>query len=273
MSEFHKHRFGGGRPLDAQAGRGGRERDPVRAHPTGILTSPTRDSYTTSVNPLYARTIRSTVFGTLILAALLFVPAWTLKYWQGWAFLAAFTIPSALIGVYLAIYDPKLLERRMRAGPRAEKEPRQKIIVFFVMLGFITLLVFPALDHRFGWSPVSARVSLLGDLLIVLGFVLFFFALRVNSYGASTIQVVEGQRVISTGPYAIVRHPMYAGVLPLLVGIPLSLGSWWGLLLIIPFIGILVWRLLEEERFLHKNLPGYTAYTSRVRYRLVPYIW
>ena len=225
------------------------------------------------MNKLYFRALRSSIYGFLAMAALLFVPAGTLDYWQAYAFMAVFVGGSAGITVYLAIKDPKLLERRMNVGPTAEKEPTQKIIMVFVLLGFIALLVVPALDRRFIWSSVPSWVSVIGDILVALGYLLMYFVIRENSYAASTIQVVEGQTVISTGPYAVVRHPMYAGVLPLLIGTPLALGSWCGLGALILFIPALIWRLLDEERFLHKNLPGYTEYTRKVRYRLVPFVW
>ena len=142
------------------------------------------------------------------MAALLFVPAGTFDYWQAYVFMAVFVGGSAAITVYLAIKDPQLLERRMRAGPTAEKETTQKIIMVFALLGFIALLVVPALDRRFTWSSVPPRVSLIGDLLVALGFLLVYVVIRENSYAASTIQVAEGQTVISTGPYAVVRHPI-----------------------------------------------------------------
>jgi protein-S-isoprenylcysteine O-methyltransferase Ste14 len=225
------------------------------------------------VNSLYFRALRSSIFGLFVMAALLFVPAGTFDYWQAYVFMAVFVAASAAITLYLAIKDPKLLERRMNVGPTAEKEPTQKIIMVFALLGFIALLVVPALDRRFMWSRVPPYVSVIGDLLVALGFLLVYFVIRENSYAASTIQVAEGQTVISTGPYAVVRHPMYAGVLPLLIGMPLALGSWWGLFALILFMPALIWRLLDEERFLHKNLPGYTEYTRKVRYRLVPFVW
>jgi protein-S-isoprenylcysteine O-methyltransferase Ste14 len=162
---------------------------------------------------LTRRALRSSFAGIVALAALLVVPARTLDYWQAWLFMAVFVITSGAITVYLAIHDPKLLERRMNVGPRAEREPAQKIIMVFATLGFIAMLAFPALDHRFGWSAVPASVSVLGDVLIALALLFTFFVFRENSYGASTIQVVEGQTVISTGQYAFVRHPMYAGAL------------------------------------------------------------
>ncbi len=161
----------------------------------------------------------------------------------------------------------------MKAGPAAEKETMQKIILAVAMAGFIALLLLPAFDHRFGWSKVPAYLALAGDVLVGLGFFLTFLVLRENSYGASTIQVIEGQKVISTGPYAIVRHPMYAGALVMLLGIPLALGSWWGLCALLFIVPVLIWRLLDEERLLRKELPGYVEYTQEVRYRLVPRLW
>ena len=222
---------------------------------------------------LNIRALRSSLLGTITMAALLFIPAGTFGYWQAWLFMAVFVGASATITVYLAIRDPKLLERRMNVGPTAETEPTQKILMFFAMTGFIALFVFPAFDHRFGWSPVPSYVSLAGDALIAFGFLLIFIVIKVNTYAASTIQIAEGQKVISTGPYSLVRHPMYAGALPLLIGVPLALGAWRGLFVLILFIPALIWRLLDEEKFLQKNLPGYTDYCQEVHYRLVPFIW
>jgi protein-S-isoprenylcysteine O-methyltransferase Ste14 len=219
---------------------------------------------------LNARTIKAGVRGFVVLAILVFLPAGTLRYWQGWAFLATFGVCSTALTVYMALYDEKLLERRLRAGPRAETQTSQKIIIVLVMLGSTAFLVFPVLDHRFGWSPVSSYVSIIGDGLIVLGYLFIFFVIRENSYAASTIQVTEDQRVVSTGPYALVRHPMYAGAILLIIGMPLALGSWYGVLGIFGFLPVLIWRLSDEERFLTRNLPGYTEYKSKVHWRLIP---
>jgi protein-S-isoprenylcysteine O-methyltransferase Ste14 len=182
------------------------------------------------MNALNVRALRASFFGTLTMAALLFVPAWTLDYWQGWIFMAVFVGASAATTVYLARNNPTLLERRMRVGPKAETGRTQKIAVSFAIAGFIALLVFSALDHRFGWSPVPAVVSLAGDALIALGFLFILLVLKENPYAASTIQIAEDQRVVSTGPYALVRHPMYAAALLLIVGTPLALDSWLGTL-------------------------------------------
>jgi protein-S-isoprenylcysteine O-methyltransferase Ste14 len=222
---------------------------------------------------LHARTIKAGVRGLVVLGILVFLPARTLRYWQGWAFFATFTLCSTALTVYMALYDEKLLERRLRAGPRAETRTSQKIIIVFFMLGSIAFMVFPVLDHRFGWSPVPAYVSIVGDGLIVMGYLIIFFVVRENSYAAATIQVVEDQRVISTGPYALMRHPMYAGALLLIIGMPLALGSWYGVLGILGFVPVLIWRLSDEERFLVRNLPGYAEYTSKVRWRLIPWLF
>ena len=225
------------------------------------------------MSSLNVRAFRSSLLGTITLAALLFIPAGTLHYWQAWMFLAVFVGATSAITVYLALKDPALLERRMKAGPAAEAEPAQKIIMFFAMTGFIAMIVLPAFDHRFGWSPVPLWATILGEALIASGFIFIFFVLRANTYSASTIQIAEGHKVISSGPYAVVRHPMYAGALGMLAGVPLALGSWWGLWVLALFLPALIWRLLDEERFLIRNLPGYAEYRKQVKHRLVPFIW
>jgi protein-S-isoprenylcysteine O-methyltransferase Ste14 len=222
------------------------------------------------MDPLIVRGIVSNLFFALILVACLFLPAGAWSYWQGWVFLAVFELCTQAFGVYFLINDRKVIERRVRVGPTAEREPVQKLISALIITIFIAASIVPAFDHRFGWSPVAPTVSILGDALVAFSFLIFFFVLKANRYAASTIQVEEGQPVISSGPYALVRHPMYSGALVLIVGMPLALGSWWGVLLLVPFLSVLVWRLVNEERFLRKNLPGYTAYTHQVRYRLIP---
>src|SRR5262249_7869370 len=155
----------------------------------------------------------------------------------------------------------------------AEKEGSQKLIILLVMIGFGGLLVVAALDHRFSWSRMPGYVCWMGDALIAIGFVLVFFVLKVNAYAASTVEVAEDQEVISTGLYAFVRHPMYAMSFPIIVGMALALGSWWGLSALIVFVPALIWRLVNEESLLRKSLPGYIEYAEKVRYRLVPFLW
>jgi protein-S-isoprenylcysteine O-methyltransferase Ste14 len=209
----------------------------------------------------------------VIMALLLFVPAGTLDYWQAWVYLAIFIGASALITMYLMRRDPALLERRMKGGPAAEPRPAQRIIMTAASLGFIALLVVPALDHRFRWSAPSLGVVVLGDVLTTVGFYFIFLVYRENSFGSATIQVVDSQTVISTGPYAIVRHPMYASGALYLLGTPLALGSFWGVMPIVAMLPFLIWRLIDEERLLVRNLPGYVDYQRKVRHRLIPYFW
>jgi protein-S-isoprenylcysteine O-methyltransferase Ste14 len=225
------------------------------------------------MNGLARRALRACLFWVLGLAALVFIPAWTLDYWQAWLFITVFACASVTITVDLAIQNPRLLESRLRVGPQAEKEPAQKIITLIVFFGFFSMLVFAGLDHRVGWSSVPASVSVMGDALIVLGSLLFFVVLRENPFSTATIRIVESQTIISTGPYARVRHPMYTGMLVFLAGIPLALGSWWGLFAVLAMLPAFIWRLLDEERLLRQRLPGYTGYQREVKYRLLPYIW
>jgi protein-S-isoprenylcysteine O-methyltransferase Ste14 len=209
----------------------------------------------------------------VVLGLLLFLPAGTVHYWQAWVYLSIFTGASLLTTLYLLKADPALLARRMSGGPTAEKRTTQKIIMVFTSAGFIALLVIPALDHRLGWSNVPLAVVISGDLLVAIGFYFIFLVYQENTFTSATIEVAENQTVISTGPYAIVRHPMYASALLYLFGTPLALGSYYGLLPVAATVPFLIWRLFDEEQFLASNLPGYSEYQRRVRHRLVPFLW
>ena len=222
---------------------------------------------------LAIRTLRTAVVGLIVLGIVIFGSAGTLAYWQGWAFIIVFTISTNMIGVYLAIKDPVLLERRLKAGARAETRPVQKVLISLAFVGSFALLIVSVLDYRFGWSQVPAWVSVLGNILVALGLMIDLLVFRENSYGASTVEKIEGQRVISTGPYALVRHPMYVGVLIMVIGVPLALGSYWGLALLLLNVPILMLRILDEEAMLRQELDGYADYARNVRYRLVPGLW
>lgn len=209
----------------------------------------------------------------VVMGALLFASAGTIRWWNGWVYLALFVGLSAVITADLLRRDPALLERRMKGGPTAEKRPQQRLIMLGASVGFIALLVVPALDYRFDWSRMPLIVVFLGQLMFVFGFGFIGRVYQENTYTSATIEVAAGQRVISTGPYAIVRHPMYASALVYVIGTPLALGSWVGLLAVVFMAPLLVWRLLDEERMLARELPGYTEYQQRVRYRLIPNVW
>ena len=209
----------------------------------------------------------------VVMGLLPFAPAGTVNYWQAWVYLSIFTGASALTTLYLMRRDPALLERRMSGGPTAEKRPIQKFIMLCTSIGFIALLVVPTFDRRFGWSTVPLSGVVAGDVLVAMGFFLIFLVYRENTFTSATIEVAENQKVISTGPYAIIRHPMYAGGSLYLLGTPLALGSYWGFVPLAATMPFLIWRLFDEERFLARNLPGYAEYQKRVRHRLLPLVW
>jgi protein-S-isoprenylcysteine O-methyltransferase Ste14 len=226
------------------------------------------------MNVLHRKAFGGLLLLCLAMAALLFGPARTLDYWQAWTFLSVYFAASVAITLYLMKRDPALLQRRMRGGPAAEKELVQKIIMSVASVGFIGLLVIPALDHRFNWSHMPPAMALAGDGLLVLGWIVIYFVFRENTFTSSTIELAPDQKVISTGPYAWVRHPMYGGGFLVLLGIPVALGSWWGVLVfVVAIVPAVIWRLLDEEKFLARNLPGYVEYQRRVKFRLLPRVW
>jgi protein-S-isoprenylcysteine O-methyltransferase Ste14 len=228
-------------------------------------------------HPPSASLNRRALSGTLkffaVLAVLIFVSAGSLRYWQGWVCLVHFFAWSAGTTLYFLKRDPALVERRLKAGPTAEREAGQKRIQLLASLVICATFIVSALDHRFGWSSISGLGVLTGNALLALGFWIVVVVFKANSFASAIIEVGAGQKVISTGPYAWVRHPMYSGALIMFGGIPPALGSWWGLLTLPLLAAILAVRLLDEERYLTRNLPGYGDYCARVRYRLVPGLW
>jgi len=225
------------------------------------------------MNSLAAKSFIGLVQLLIVLAVLLFLPAWTVHYWEAWVFLLVFSVSVFVITLYFLREDPKLIESRLKAGPGAEEQKSQKIIQALASIFFILPFLIASLDHRFGWSNVPTYLVVLGDLFVALGLFFVFLVFRENTFTSATIELREEQQVISTGPYALVRHPMYAGAFIMLLGVPLALGSWWAFIPVFLLFAAIVWRLLEEEKFLAKNLPGYASYRQKVRYRLIPFIW
>jgi protein-S-isoprenylcysteine O-methyltransferase Ste14 len=225
------------------------------------------------MNRVHRRAFIGLLVLIVVMGTALFTAAGTLRYWQAWVFLGLYFMCSLAVTLYLAAHDPALLARRMRGGPFAEKQVSQKIIMSFASLGFIALLVVPGFDHRHGWSQMSPAMVAVGEVLFVLGWIGIFFVFRENSFGSARIELADDQKVISSGPYAVVRHPMYATAFVMLLGVSLSLGSWWGVLAMAVIVPAVIWRLLDEENFLATHLAGYADYQAKVRYRLLPPIW
>lgn len=216
------------------------------------------------------------VFGILELVALgavLFALAGTVDYWQAWIFLAVFALSTWLPSLYLLRKDPAAHQRRKRAGPVAETRLVQKVLIGCWYLSLAALIVVSALDHRFGWSSVPTATCVLGSVLVIIGLGVTSLVIIQNSFAASTVQVETGQMLVSTGLYGLVRHPMYTGNVITIVGIPLALGSYWGLLAVIPGLIVLIVRIRDEEKLLSAELDGYREYAQQSRYRLVPHMW
>jgi protein-S-isoprenylcysteine O-methyltransferase Ste14 len=229
--------------------------------------------FISNMKPLYKRLVQSSVLGTLAILASIIIAAGTFHYWQGWAYVSVFVVCSSAYTVYLAKCDPALLKRRTEGGISGEKEFTQKVVMALLYAACIVLVILPPLDFRFGWSLTPWQVSIIGDALVAFSFYIFYLVSKVNTYAAANVRVEEGQKVISTGVYRFVRHPMYFAALFLFIGTPLALGSWWTLLSFPVFIPILVARILNEEKVLARDLPGYIEYTHKVRYRLIPGVW
>jgi len=225
------------------------------------------------MNSLAAKSFIGLAQLIVVLAVLLFLPAWSLNYWQAWIFLLVFSVSVFFITLFFLRADSKLIESRLKAGPAAEQQTSQKIIQALASIFFILPFIIASLDHHFGWSHVPLYIVILGDVLVALGLFFVFLVFRENTFTSATIELREKQQVISTGPYALVRHPMYAGAFIMLLGVPLALGSSWAFIPVFLLFAAIVWRLLEEEKFLAKNLLGYAAYRQKVHYRLIPFIW
>jgi protein-S-isoprenylcysteine O-methyltransferase Ste14 len=220
-------------------------------------------------------TLARKVYGRAILAvpvlwAVLFLPAGTLAYWQAWIYLAILLVPMFLVFRYLLRKNPGLLERRMKMR---EKEATQQRVVGLGAVYFLVAFLLPGLDKRWGWSVVPMWLVIVADLIVILGYGVFILVLRENQYAARTIQVEEGQPVISSGPYAVVRHPMYLGVMLMYLASPLALGSYWALLPCVLIVPILVVRIANEEKTLERELKGYLEYKQKTWYRILPGIW
>jgi protein-S-isoprenylcysteine O-methyltransferase Ste14 len=219
------------------------------------------------------QTAVASVLGIGAFVLLLFVPAGTLNWWQAWTFIAVFALATLVPSVYLARRDPEALKRRMKAGPTNETRLVQRVVIAVCFLLIPAMLVIAGLDHRFGWSTVPVPIVIVGDVLVAAGLVLAQWVVIQNSYAAATITVERGQPLVDTGLYGVVRHPLYVGALIMMIGSPLALGSLWALVILIPGFAALAVRIVDEEKMLAEQLPGYDEYTQKVPNRLVPHVW
>ena len=215
----------------------------------------------------------SVPIGLVVFGLLVFWPAGTFDYWQGWTFIAVFAVATLIPSVYLAVKNPEALRRRMQAGPGAETRPLQKLVSAVAFGSMAAMIVISALDFRFGWSSVPAAVSVVGDILVGVGLTIAMLVTIQNGYAAANVTVESGQQLSSTGWYGFVRHPMYFGNVIMMFGVPLALGSYWGLLIVIAGLAVLALRINDEEALLTQDLAGYREYMQKVHYRLVPFVW
>jgi len=229
--------------------------------------------HNSNVTELNKKALGGLFFFMVAIALCVFLPAWTVYYWQAWLLILVLFISLLGITLYLMKHDPRLLQRRVHAGPGAETQKSQKIGQLFATGAFLSTLIVPALDHRFAWSSVSVPLVIGGEFLVILGLSIVFRVFKENTFASATIEIANNQHVVCTGPYSAVRHPMYVGALIMLLGIPLALGSLWGLITILPMTMFIVQRICDEEKLLARNLRGYLEYRNQVRYRLLPFIW
>ena len=222
---------------------------------------------------IYQKAILGVIGEVLVFGLIIFFSAGTTHFWPGWLFLACFTLCVAFITMYFLKRNPELIARRVDAGPAAEKEKSQKVIQSFASLFFFALLVIPGLDFRFGWSHVPTFLIILANGLVCAGLGIVFLVFQENSFTTATIEVDKEQKVVTTGPYRWVRHPMYFGASVMIFFTALAMGSWWGLISAILLIFVIVARLLDEEKYLLKNLEGYGDYYMKTKYHLIPFIW
>lgn len=222
------------------------------------------------MNKVISKAFTGLLFLVVFLGAVLFISAGTWHYYEGWVYIAVFFFCCAAITGYLVKADIALLKRRLNAGPSGEKEKSQKIIQSIAQVAFMAIYIVCGLDRRYGWSALPGYIFIVGDVGVIAGFYIVFKTFAANTFTAANIQVDVAQTVITTGPYAIVRHPMYSGALLLLLITPIALNSSWALLAVLPMFAVIIARLLDEERFLSKNLTGYTAYCLKVKWRLFP---
>ena len=219
---------------------------------------------------LFRQAMAKFIAGLVIVALLLFLPAWTLRYPQGWLLICILFIPMFAAGLIMMKKDPELLRKRLKAK---EEETEQKQVIALSGLMFLAAFVLAGLSFRFGWLTLPFGVSIVFAVVFLIAYALYAEVLRENAYLSRTIEVQEDQKVVDTGLYGIVRHPMYSATVVLFLSMPLVLGSVISFVIMLCYIPIIVKRIRNEEQVLSRDLPGYTEYMEKVKYRLIPFVW
>lgn len=219
---------------------------------------------------LFVNAIVKYLSGFILIAALLFVPAGSLNFIKGWIFIGLLFVPMLILGIFLFIKAPQLLEKRLSAK---EKENTQKGVVIFSFLMFVAGFVTAGLDYRFGWSKVPFTVTIISGIVLLLSYGLYARVMKENAYLSRTVEIQNNQKIIDTGLYGIVRHPMYTATILLFLSMPLVLGSWFALILFLPYPFVIAIRIKNEEKVLEAGLPGYCEYKQKVRWRIIPFVW
>ena len=219
---------------------------------------------------LFFRAVTKFLGGFLVLALLVFLPAWTLRYWQGWLLLAILFVPMLVVGAVLMKRSPALLEKRLNAK---EEQSEQKAVLALSGLMFLAAFVLAGLNYHFGWFVLPAWVSIAAAVVFLGGYALYAEVMRENAYLSRTVEVQEDQKVIDTGLYGAVRHPMYLSTLLLFLSMPLVLGSLFSLAVMLFYIPLIAKRIKNEEQVLLEGLPGYADYRKKVKYKVIPFLW
>lgn len=219
---------------------------------------------------LFVNAIVKYLSGFILIAALLFVPAGSLNFIKGWIFIGLLFVPMLILGIFLFIKAPQLLEKRLSAK---EKENTQKGVVIFSFLMFVAGFVTAGLDYRFGWSKIPFVVTVISGIVLLLSYGLYARVMKENAYLSRTVEIQNNQKIIDTGLYGIVRHPMYTVTILLFLSMPLVLGSWFALILFLPYPFVIAIRIKNEEKVLEAGLPGYCEYKQKVRWRIIPFVW
>ena len=219
---------------------------------------------------LISKALARFIPGIIIISALMFISAGSIKYWNAWLFMGELFIPMLFVLVYLLIRDPELLLKRMNTN---EKEKTQKKVVLITLIMFLSTFIISGLDYRYKWSTVPLLVVVISAIMVLTGYILFFIVMRQNSYASRVVEIQEKQKVIDTGLYGIVRHPMYSAAILMFMSMPLVLGSFYALIPLAIFPFQMGTRMRNEEQILEKGLDGYIEYKKRIQYKIFPFLW